>query len=411
MNPCRGICSPLPRLSAIRPKTNAVHFLRERRSVLRADDRVRTGDLNLGKVPRYQLRYVREEGKSIVGEAIAPKWEFNDYRYLVSSSKNAPVFWMNGRLATGLSQVSNDPSCLADGGFWALSTTFEGDFRAFKFDHVIEASFPTSPWQKIEGQWSSSLNESQYVTYVKKVQEHIAQGWVYQVNACREISIDVDVEDLRGLFSKILESNPAPWASYLEAPGINIASASPELFLKRDGGRIRTSPIKGTAPVGTVDFGVKDKAENVMIVDLMRNDLGQICKSGSVTVPRLLSTESHPGLVHLVSDIEGELKDEITWAEIFTRLSPPGSISGAPKSSAVSVIKDNEGKRGPYCGALGWVQGDKCELSVAIRIFYKDDKLRFGTGAGITWASVADDEWEETQLKARRLVSLAGGEL
>ena len=327
----------------------------------------------------------------------------------MSSTENAPIFWMNGRLATGLSQVSNDPTCLEDGGFWAVSTTFEGAFTAFKFADVREANFPTSPWQKINGQWSSSLNKEEYIAYVMKVQEHIAQGWVYQVNACREISIDVQAQDLRGLFSQILESNPAPWAAYLEAPGINIASASPELFLKRDADRIRTSPIKGTGAVGTVDFGLKDRAENIMIVDLMRNDLGQICKSGSVTVPRLLSTEAHPGLVHLVSDIEGELKDGITWTEIFTRLSPPGSISGAPKSSAISVIENNEGARGPYCGALGWVQGDMCELSVAIRIFYKDDKLRFGTGAGITWASVPVDEWEETQLKARRLVSLAGG--
>lgn len=318
---------------------------------------------------------------------------------------------MNGRLATGLSQSSDDPACLEDGGFWAVSTTFEGEFRAAKFDHVIEAPFPHTPWEEISGSWSSSFNENQYVAYVKKVQEQIAQGWVYQVNACREISIDVEVENLRGLFSLILEKNPAPWACYLQAPGIDIASASPELFLKRDGERIRTSPIKGTAPAGTTDFGVKDKAENVMIVDLMRNDLGQICKSGSVTVPRLLSTEAHPGIVHLVSDIEGELEEGTSWSEIFKLLSPPGSISGAPKSSAVSVIEENEGKRGPYCGALGWVQGDKCELSVAIRIFYKDDKLRFGTGAGITWASVANDEWEETQLKARRLISLAGGVL
>lgn len=318
---------------------------------------------------------------------------------------------MNGRLATGLSQSSDDPACLEDGGFWAVSTTFEGEFRAAKFDHVIEAPFPHTPWEEISGSWSSSFNENQYVAYVKKVQEQIAQGWVYQVNACREISIDVEVENLRGLFSLILEKNPAPWACYLQAPGIDIASASPELFLKRDGERIRTSPIKGTAPAGTTDFGVKDKAENVMIVDLMRNDLGQICKSGSVTVPRLLSTEAHPGIVHLVSDIEGELEEGTSWSEIFKLLSPPGSISGAPKSSAVSVIEENEGKRGPYCGALGWVQGDKCELSVAIRIFYKDDKLRFGTGAGITWASVANDEWEETQLKARRLITLAGGVL
>ena len=148
-----------------------------------------------------------------------------------------------------------------------------------------------------------------------------------------------------------------------------------------------------------------------MIVDLMRNDLGAICANGSVTVPRLLASEPHPGLVHLVSDIEGELRDGISWSEILASLQPPGSISGAPKSSAISVITQNESPRGPYCGALGWVQGDQCELSVAIRIFFKDSALRFGTGAGITWGSDPADEWEETQLKARRLISIAGGEL
>lgn len=378
---------------------------------MRADDRVRTGDLNLGKVPRYQLRYVREEAKSIVGEAIAPKWDFNGYRCLVSTSENAPIFWMNGRLATGLSQISHDPKSLEDGGFWAVTTTFEGGFTAARFDHVIDAQFPAASWEKIYGTWESSFNKNRYVSYVKRIQDLVAQGWVYQVNACREISIESDAVNLRGLFSEIIKNNPAPWASYLEIPGINIASASPELFLKRTGDRVRTSPIKGTAPVGTSEFGFKDRAENVMIVDLMRNDLGQICKSGSVSVPRLLALENHPGLVHLVSDIEGELQEDISWAQIFNLLSPPGSISGAPKSSAVSVIQDNESKRGPYCGALGWVQGDRCELSVAIRIFYKDDKLRFGTGAGITWASSPNDEWEETQLKARKLISIAGGQL
>jgi len=128
-------------------------------------------------------------------------------------------------------------------------------------------------------------------------------------------------------------------------------------------------------------------------------------------VPRLLATELHPGLVHLVSDIEGVLKEGLTWSQILAALSPPGSISGAPKSSAIHVIEKNENKRGPYCGALGWVQGNECELSVAIRIFYKNDKLRFGTGAGITWGSTPADEWEETELKARKLVSIAGGQL
>jgi para-aminobenzoate synthetase component 1 len=216
---------------------------------------------------------------------------------------------------------------------------------------------------------------------------------------------------LRGLFSEILKNNPAPWASYFQIPELMIASASPELFLSRNGSTIKSSPIKGTQPMHSQEFGAKDQAENVMIVDLMRNDLGQICKSGTVEVPRLLSSEEHPGLQHLVSDVQGELLDDILWSEIINALSPPGSVSGAPKSSAVQVIGENEIARGPYCGALGWIEGNQAVLSVAIRTFWKDTDINFGTGAGITWGSNASAEWEETELKARRLISIAGGEL
>jgi para-aminobenzoate synthetase component 1 len=322
------------------------------------------------------------------------------------------MFWMRGRLATGLAEITHDPKALDDGGFWAVSTTFEGAFTAARFESVIAADFPTHAWEKLEGQWLSSRSKSRYIEYVESIQTLIAQGWVYQVNACRELSTSLaESRNLRGLFSSILIDNPAPWASYFEVPGINIASASPELFLKRTGNRVRTSPIKGTQLPGQSHFGAKDIAENVMIVDLMRNDFGAICEGGTVTVPRLLASEPHPGLVHLVSDVEGELRSGISWSEIISLLQPPGSISGAPKSSAISVITENESARGPYCGVLGWVQGDSCELSVAIRIFWTDDLLRFGTGAGITWGSNASDEWEETQLKARRLISIAGGVL
>jgi para-aminobenzoate synthetase component 1 len=146
-----------------------------------------------------------------------------------------------------------------------------------------------------------------------------------------------------------------------------------------------------------------------MIVDLMRNDLGKICINGSVEVTRLLASEDHPGLQHLVSDVEGDLHQGISWANIFEALSPPGSVSGAPKSSALSVIHENEKARGPYCGALGWVQGDRAALSVAIRIFWKDQKIHFGTGAGITFSSDSSNEWNETELKADRLVKIASG--
>ena len=313
-------------------------------------------------------------------------------------------------MATDLIELSDDPACLDDGGFWAVSTTFEGSFRAAKFGSIEIAPFPISTWNSVISEWETTHDQHGYLDYVNLIREHIAEGWVYQVNACRQLSAEDSNPNLRGLFSLILENNPAPWASYLEIPNLNIASASPELFLKRSGSKIKTSPIKGTQPLGSKGFGSKDQSENIMIVDLMRNDLGMICTSGSVEVSRLLSSEDHPGLQHLVSDVVGELKDGISWKQIIEAISPPGSVSGAPKSSALKVIAENERARGPYCGVLGWVHGNQAELSVAIRVFWKDKKIHFGTGAGITFSSDADQEWEETQLKASRLIAIAQGQ-
>ena len=321
------------------------------------------------------------------------------------------MFWMGGRLATDLIEISHDPSCLDDGDFWAVSTTFEGAFTAAKFATVVDADFPTTSWVPIKSQWQSVPDQKGYISYVEQIRELIAQGWVYQVNACRQLNAENSNTNLQGLFRSILDNNPAPYACYFETPDLNIASASPELFLERFGSRVKTSPIKGTQALGSVDFGVKDQSENIMIVDLMRNDLGMICESGTVEVSRLLYSQNHPGLQHLVSDVEGDLIPGIKWKEIFQAVSPPGSVSGAPKSSALSVIAEHEKPRGPYCGILGWVQGDQAQLSVAIRIFWKDKKLNFGTGAGITFSSQSQAEWEETELKASRLIKIAAGQI
>jgi para-aminobenzoate synthetase component 1 len=292
-----------------------------------------------------------------------------------------------------------------------VSTTFEGAFTAAKFATVVNADFPDATWSPITSQWHSVPNEKEYIGYVERIRELIAQGWVYQVNACRRITTEDSNANLRGLFTGILNNNPAPWASYLEIPNLNIASASPELFLQRLGSRVKTSPIKGTQLLGSSEFGVKDQSENIMIVDLMRNDLGMICQSGTVEVSRLLYSQDHPGLQHLVSDVEGDLLPGISWSTIFDSISPPGSVSGAPKSSAVSVIAEHEKPRGPYCGILGWVQGDQAQLSVAIRIFWKDENIHFGTGAGITFSSQSQAEWDETELKASRLIKIAAGQI
>lgn len=324
-------------------------------------------------------------------------------------------FWMGGIYATNLAEVSDDASCLDDGSFWAVMITFEGKSIFARFADVTQASFPQQEWLELTGSWSSSLGQSEYIEYVSEIREAIAAGGVYQVNACRQLQQEVTGpnDSLKGLFTQLLEKNPAPYASYLSVDGLEIASASPELFLTRNGSAILTSPIKGTMKSDQDSFGEKDKAENLMIVDLMRNDLGRICKPGSVEVAELFRNEKHPGITHLVSDVKGELRAGVGWSEILAATTPPGSVSGAPKSSAISIIESREGVRGPYCGALGWIHGHRAELSVAIRTFWNtgDSIVRFGTGAGITWGSDPASEWEETQLKARHLISIAGGRL
>ncbi|MGL5860695.1 MAG: chorismate-binding protein, partial [Phycicoccus sp.] len=188
-------------------------------------------------------------------------------------------------------------------------------------------------------------------------------------------------------------------------------------FLLRRGDRLTSRPVKGTAVTASAMLA-KDYAENVMIVDLVRNDVGQVSRPGTVEVDHLCRVEPHPGLVHLVSDVSAVLRPGTTWREILAATFPPGSVSGAPKHTALLAIGDLEPvPRGPYCGAVGWVDADRdeAELAVGIRTFWAaraDDGrrvIRFGTGAGITWASRAVHEWQETELKAARLVGLAQG--
>jgi para-aminobenzoate synthetase component 1 len=322
-------------------------------------------------------------------------------------------FWMGGILATQLEEITDDPKKVSDGGFWAALISFEGVSTFARFSKVEKSDFPRREWKPLSGVWSSSLGREDYIEYVSQIRETISRGGVYQVNACRLLSNEMDKSSLglSGLFSKLLDENPSPYASYLSIPGLEIASASPELFLCRSGKMIKTSPIKGTIREQETSFGEKDRAENLMIVDLMRNDLGRICEPGTVDVSELFRHEKHPGLAHLVSDVQGELKEGVTWEEILRATTPPGSVSGAPKSAALMMISQVEGARGPYCGALGWINGTQAQLSVAIRTFWKsnDDLVQFGTGAGITWGSDPELEWEETQLKARKLISIAGG--
>lgn len=324
-----------------------------------------------------------------------------------------------GMVATGLEECTDDPSALDSGGRWVLVATYEGRITAARFRHWLPGSprAVAGPWAgPAPDAWRSSLTQPAYEAAVESVKDRIGRGDVYQANVCRILTAElpeVRRSNLGGLHALLAAHNPAPYAGFVRLPGLQVASATPELFLKRRGSLVRTGPIKGTGRVAA-DLLAKDEAENVMIVDLMRNDLSRVCQPGSVRVPRLLSREEHPGLVHLVSEVAGTLAAGTTWPQILAAMLPPGSVSGAPKSSAVQILKSLEPvPRGPYCGALGWVDADAgtAVLGVGIRTFWsgEDRVLRFGTGAGITWGSHARREWEETELKAAHLLRVASG--
>ena len=321
-----------------------------------------------------------------------------------------PLFWMGTHLASELVETSNDLNSLRKPGFWVVLASFEGKFRLARFAKIEQRNLPKakSSWNAIsDSSWQSTLDKGAYCSYVERIREKIAAGEVYQVNACRVLSADNKSNpSLLPLAEKILEENPAEFAAYLNLGDIQVASASPERFISLKDGVVISSPIKGTS--ATEEFLEKDRAENLMIVDLIRNDLSKVAKIGSVTTPRLLATEAHPGLFHLVSDVRAELSQGKDLVDLLLAMSPPGSVSGAPKSSALKIIEENESSRGPYCGVIGFSDGARAELAVGIRIFWQgeDQILRFGTGAGITWGSDSELEWEETELKERKLIGL-----
>ncbi|MFD7325499.1 chorismate-binding protein [Streptomyces sp. NPDC059875] len=335
----------------------------------------------------------------------------------------APLARFGGLVATDLRDVTSDPEALDSAGFWAVSADFEGRLTCARFGDVrpdpVPAPAPGAWRGPAVGDWTSSLDRAAYTAGVRTIREHIARGEVYQANLCRVMSAplpDPGAADVDALTAVLARGNPAPYAGTIRLPahGVEIATASPELYLRREGRTVESGPIKGTARTadGLLE---KDHAENVMIVDLVRNDLGRVCASGSVTVPELCAVEAHPGLVHLVSTVRGEIDESAGWPELLAATFPPGSVTGAPKSSALRIIKALEtAPRGPYCGGIGWVDADRrtAELAVGIRTFWIDRAegvLRFGTGAGITWGSDPEREWAETELKASRLLAVASG--
>jgi para-aminobenzoate synthetase component 1 len=327
------------------------------------------------------------------------------------------------RLCTDLVDVTSDLGALDSSGFWAVVLPFDGPPVCARFATVRPSpQWPGPRWQGPGADdFTSSLRQVEFEAGVESIRRSIAAGDVYQVNLTRIVTAAMPdgrrvaggPSDIAALGAALALGNPAPFSAVVRIPslGMHIASASPERFLSRRGRVVWSSPIKGTS--STEDgFTDKDRAENVMIVDLVRNDLGRVCEWGSIHVPSLLSVEAHPGLFHLVSTVEGRLGDGVGWADTIGATFPPGSVTGAPKIAALEHIAALEPRsRGVYCGAIGWVDADRDagDLNVAIRTFWIDDQehLSLGTGGAITYDSTPADEWAETELKARRLLHVA----
>lgn len=326
------------------------------------------------------------------------------------------------RLHIGLVEVTDDLGAVESGGPWVVVIPYDGAPVCALFSETHPVSEAESflggtgaRWIPPERTaWRSSLDRDEFVERVGSIREEITEGNVYQANLTRIMSAPVETDDVWPLARIVMRENPAPYAAVvsLNEPRLRIVSASPELFLARNGRTITSSPIKGTA--ATVDgFLPKDEAENIMIVDMARNDLGMICQWGSVEEYSLLDVEAHPGLYHLVSTVRGSLHHGCTWSKIIDATFPPASVTGAPKIAALDLIDRLEPtSRRFYCGAIGWIDedGQRGELNVAIRTFWIDDgHIHFGTGGGITHGSDPEGEWRETELKAKNLIGAVSG--
>lgn len=263
------------------------------------------------------------------------------------------------------------------------------------------------------------MSKEEHTAAVHAIRDHIVAGTIYQANlTLRFRAPSTHPRAPLATFLRLQQANPAPFAAFLDLPGMAVVSTSPECFLGLEpSGRVISRPIKGTAPRGadpSHDASLreqllrseKDRAELTMIVDLVRNDLGRVCTLGSVSRAPELRGEAHPTVWHLVADVEGRLGPEHDALDLLRASFPPGSCIGAPKIRAMGIIDELErSRRGPYTGAIGWLGADGgLGLSVAIRtLVFREGEVSYGVGGGIVYDSNAEQEWEEALLKGRAL--------
>jgi para-aminobenzoate synthetase component I len=266
--------------------------------------------------------------------------------------------------------------------------------------------------------FKSSLEREAFVSLVKRAKDYIRAGDIYQVNLAQRLETSSTLTGWE-IFRALTAISPAPFSGYLDAGDFQIASSSPELFLRMSGRHAQTRPIKGTRPRSgdptrdaqlsyELQTSPKELSELVMITDLLRNDLGRVCEFGSVQVPELVRLERYPHVQHLVSTVEGRLRPGVTHFDAFAKCFPGGSITGAPKIRAMEIIDELEPiTRGPYTGCLGYLGFNReSQLNILIRsAVCKADRTYFHAGAGIVADSDPEAEYEETMAKAAGFVA------
>ncbi len=272
---------------------------------------------------------------------------------------------------------------------------------------------------QITSKVKSNMNLTSYKKAFQKIKDYIVEGDCYQVNLAQRFS--AKAEGCGWVAYRYLrEISPAPFLAYLKFPTFEILSASPERFLQVKGNRVETRPIKGTRPrsddseqdaknANELLSSLKDQAENVMIVDLLRNDIGKSCKTGSVITESLFKLESFANVHHLVSTVKGELMADKTSLDLLRGCFPGGSITGAPKLRAMQIIEELEpNRRGVYCGAIGYIGFDgNMDTNIAIRTaIYSNNEIRFYAGGGIVADSELQKEYMETWDKASSMLEL-----
>ena len=280
---------------------------------------------------------------------------------------------------------------------------------------------PRAPF-RITGEVESNLTHAQYGQAFARIQEYIREGDCYQVNFAQRFTARCE-GDLWLAYRALREVNPAPFGAYLNLPEGQILCSSPERFLKVTGDEVETRPIKGTRPraadpdedrrlAAELQESAKDRAENLMIVDLLRNDLGKSCEPGSIRVPRLFEVESFASVHHLVSTVTGRLAEGRDSIDLLRGCFPGGSITGAPKLRAMEIIEELEpNRRGVYCGAVGYLGFDRrMDTNIAIRtLVHRQGRLYFSAGGGIVADSDLESEYRETFHKVSALRQMLTG--